>query len=125
MSTAQQIYTTAAALMMGGSGEELLPLFFPVLNLLLAENLSCENGLRASEGLPPLAAAPDVRSLSDEIPYRDALTRVVLPYGAAGLLGVEEDAGAAVGCKNKYEYERAQLVRGVCEPITDVYGGAG
>lgn len=122
--TAQQIWDAVRALMLEPAGEGgVAPYFLALLNLLLAETLTLENGLREAEGLPALERAPRVTALSQEVPYREALTRVALPYGAAGLLYAEEDPSAAVAYKNKYEYERARLLRGRVEPVADYYGG--
>jgi hypothetical protein len=121
---AQHIYDTALALMLGAQAdEETRAMFLPVLNLLLAENFALNNGLRTHRGMAALPSPPFVTSMGQRVEYEDIFTRVILPYGAAGLLYAEEDAGASVAYKNKYEYERAQLSRAEFVDIEDVYRG--
>lgn len=85
--TAMEIFTTACSyISQTVEDSEDITGFAPAwLNVLLAECLETENTLRRMDGQAELEEAPRVsgETMSMEIPYHDALTRIALPYGLA------------------------------------------
>lgn len=81
--TGQDIYILASAILWEGDNEDQDSKKFSVqfLNHLLPEALNAENSLRRRAGMEVLQAAPVIRSLDEEIPYREKLCRTALVYG--------------------------------------------
>lgn len=83
--TGKELYVMASATLYEADGEDLDSKKFsvPFLNILLQEALPVENSIREAEGMEPLGQAPFIRSLDEEIPYHDSITKGALPYGLA------------------------------------------
>lgn len=94
------------------------------LNLLLEESLPYENSILHAEGKTELGQSPKLTSLTEEIPYHDAITRVALPYGIAAFCWIDDDR------MNESELLRAKYLSALHdaaklteEPILDCYKG--
>lgn len=96
--------------------------FIPVLNILLAEAFDVNNSIRAAAGQEELTDIPSIAELDDAVPYDAKLCRMVLPYGAAGILYFEDNAALATQYKQKYEYELGQSAKAVYTQIDNYYG---
>ena len=85
--TAMEIFTTACSYISQTveDSEDIIGFAPAWLNVLLAECLETENTLRRMDGQAELEEAPRVsgETMSMEIPYHEALTRIALPYGLA------------------------------------------
>lgn len=121
---ADKIFDRVIALCFADTTEkgEMQSQFLTVLEMCAEELLPLENALREGRGLDLLPAAPAVESTESEIPYQAEILSF-LPYGPAGLLYMEDEAGIATQYKNKYETERAALTQGRFEEVADEYGG--
>lgn len=121
--TANDIYQSALTLMFGSGSDadDYRPYFLPTLNILLAENFELNNGIRISKGMQPLERIPNLQSMDDDVEYEDIFCAVVLPYGCAGSMYLEDDRGIGSEYKNKYEYERNRLITGYWRSVQDVY----
>ena len=121
--TANDIFNSAMTLMFGESRDvmDYQPFFLPTLNILLAENFEINNGIRISLGKEPLVQFPKIENMSDEIPYEEIFSRVILPYGCAGNIYTDDDRGLGSEYKNKYEYERNRIITGYYTEAQDVY----
>lgn len=67
------------------------------LNQLMINALREQNSMLVSRGLEPLACAPAVKTLEEEIPFDQGLAWECFPYGLAALLVAEDD-------KNKFNW---------------------
>jgi hypothetical protein len=105
--TADALFDYVLALMFSGTNEksEMLNQYLATLNIHLAELLDKENGFREE----PLEAPPIITSLSDTVDYNRRIL-AFLPYGIAGTMLAEDDAGIAVQYKNKYEELKANCI---------------
>ena len=105
--------------------EELASFAVLWLDTLAAEALPYENALRRyyrDESKPPLAAAPRVQSLTDEIPYREEICRVALPYGLAScLFSDEENEYRAQDFRARYISALNESQKLADEGVVDVY----
>lgn len=121
--TADKILSAALTLMFGTdqNAAEYSPYFLNTANLLLSENFSLNNALRALKGKEPLLDIPQITSLYDDIVYEDEFTLAILPYGVAGYIYTDDDKSIGQAYKNKYEYERARIIKSGYEDIKDVY----
>ena len=63
------------------------------INTLLFESLNTENSIRQSLGMEQLTTAPIIKSITDDIDYRDSLLRVSIPYGLASFIYRNDDDG--------------------------------
>lgn len=61
------------------------------INQLLADCLRENNAQRQSRGLEPLAAAPRLTALDEELEIDEAAARECFPYGLAALLVCDDD----------------------------------
>lgn len=122
--TANDILSTSLSLM----GEDVSTAgawqaqFTGVLNLLMAELIDAENSVRLASGQEELAEIPAVYSLTDTVPYCEAICRRVLPFGAAGTLLCEDNPALSAQYKNKYEYEKANAYRAAYTKINEQVG---
>lgn len=119
---AQKIFDTAVTLMFGTEEDKVdyLPLFLNILNLLLAENFDTNNALRELGGKEALLEVPEIKDILDDVPYEDIFTRNILPYGCAGYIYTDDDKNVGTEYKNKYEAERARLLKTAYMDIGDV-----
>ena len=103
--------------------KELEGFIVPWVNLLLAEALPYENSIRHAQREEELASAPQLTSMTDEIPYHDAIVRVALPYGLASYLfqDDENDYRSQV-YRNQYIAALQDAMQLQEEDIVDVYG---
>lgn len=83
--TAKMIYELASSFLYerDGDDEDSKRFCLGYLNVMLQETLDIENSIRRSKGQEELEEAPYLTSLTEEVPYSGALTRVAFPYGMA------------------------------------------
>ena len=94
------------------------------LNVLLAEALPAENSIRRAEGREPLAEAPVLKGLDEEVPYSGAIVRIALPYGLASWYFQQElDNFQAENYRARYIAALEDAKRCCEESIEEVYGG--
>ena len=122
--TADAIFDIVLALMFAEASEkDDYPGFLPILNLFLQETYELNNGLRRRRGAEALSAAPTVQELDQELTYEEEIVCLLLPYGIAGRLAVQENPSLGANYVNKYEFERENLaLRSAEEGIVDTYG---
>lgn len=120
---AKDIYDAVIALMFGNEKDkvEYEPYFLITINMLLSENFETNNSLRVSKGKKALETVPKITGMDDDVLYEDIFCDVILPYGCAGNIFLEDDRGIGVSYKNKYEYERSKALFGCYEEACDVY----
>lgn len=124
--TGQDVFDAALCLMADDAPEDYRSYVLPLLNILLAETMDVNNGLRRWAGKEPLTEAPQLTALDDEIPYEPLLLRMAFPPGlAAKLLFDDGDMNKMAYMQNQYAEGVNACVRGVAVPILDVYGGSG
>ena len=92
-----------------------------VLNLLLPELLGPNNQIRRLAGKEPLASAPVVASLEDEVGYEERFCRAVLPWGLAAWLLLGDEEGRAPDYMNLYVRAVNEAAQLVPEEVEDVY----
>lgn len=122
--TAKQVLDAALSLLFetGATAGDYTAFSLPLLNLLLPELLSLENGRRDAEGAKRLEEAPELLSLDDEIPYSRTLLRSVLPYGlAAKLVYDDNDMGKVSYFQQLYVNAANTFAQAVPETVVDVY----
>lgn len=90
--TGQEIFKRASAFIyeQPGEAEDSQQFSLDFLNMLLIEALPYENSIRRFEGQEELKTAPQLTSLSEDVPYHDSIAGLALPYGLASPL-FEED----------------------------------
>jgi len=66
-------------------------LFYPLLNIVLAECFEKNNILRRINGKAELTEIPFITNGDDEIIYEDVMTRAIIPHGIAANLYSEDD----------------------------------
>lgn len=102
--TVKDIYENALALNLARTDEDTELEFFAVklFNILLAETREYNNCLRIKKKKQPLATAPVVNSVAEEMPYEDELY-APLSYGLASkLLAAQEETTLAALYNNQY-----------------------
>lgn len=119
MMTAREIFKTAVTLMFGEQADEqdYEPFWINTLNWILAENFKTNNALRALRGKEPLQNMPLIADMDGEVDYEDEFTRYILPMGCAGYIYTDDDKGVGAEYKNKYEFERSQILAADYEDI--------
>lgn len=128
--TAMEIFTTACSYISQTveDSEDIIGFAPAWLNVLLAECLETENTLRRMDGQAELEEAPRVsgETMSMEIPYHDALTRIALPYGLASDVYRDADDNYRVKkFRDLYIAALEEAVRGEGETVVDAYAGSG
>lgn len=92
-------------------------------NLAAAECLPCEKAIRAARGEEEPAASPEFSSLSDEIPYSEA---VLTPFiYALGSLAAKDDGDSEwmATLRARFSGSLQELTPWVSGTIENVYGG--
>lgn len=119
--TGTDIFDTALVLMNEDTTSKAdYPGFLTLLNLFLMENYDINNGLRLAAVKLELVEVPWLTTLTDAVGYEPVMERVILPYGLAGRLVIEDNASLAAQFTNKYEYEREKAIRARFEnPVED------
>ena len=122
--TAQEIFNIAFTLMFGEEGEEsdYTPFWINTLNFIIAENYKTNNTLRVMRGKEALTSMPLVTAMGDTVDFEDEFTRQIFPMGCAGYIYTDDDKGLGQAYKNKYEYERSQVLEARYETIEEVDG---
>ena len=90
-----------------GDNEEFRGRCVALINHMMGQTFAVNNGLRASKGIPKLAAAPVIAALDDMLPYEDELCSGAFPYGLAEKYVFDENDFQKVG------YFNGQYVQGV------------
>ena len=124
--TAQQIYELASSFLYERDGDDADSKRFCLgyLNIMLQETLDIENSIRRSRGQAELEDAPYLVSLSDDVPYNGALTRVAFPYGMAYYFYKEGmDNYTAAEYKASYVDACSRAAKVQCGVVQDVHGG--
>nr|WP_302958520.1 hypothetical protein [Ruthenibacterium lactatiformans] len=124
--TAMEIFTTACSYISQTveDSEDIIGFAPAWLNVLLAECLETENTLRRMDGQAEFEEAPRVsgETMSMEIPYHEALTRIALPYGLASDVYRDADDNYRVKkFRDLYIAALEEAVRGEGETVVDVY----
>ena len=121
--TAREIYDKVGSLMFWEESDkaDYQPYWLDTLNRLLQENFMKNNVLRKMRGKEPFTATPQAIDLDTEVDYETEFTGNLLPLGGAGYLGFDDDRVYATEYKNKYEYEREQILAAGYEEIGNVY----
>ncbi|MEG2931792.1 MAG: hypothetical protein RR825_08385, partial [Ruthenibacterium sp.] len=122
--TAMEIFKTAAAYLSQSveDSEDLAPFVLPWLNVLLAESLPTENGMREAEGEIALAKAPVLLTLNDTIPYHDEIACIALAYGLASDFCRDDDNDYRVSdFRARYVNALNEATRGTQNLVRDVY----
>lgn len=118
---------TAALALMGAdlTSADYTAYAIPSVNLMLADLFSINNALLALAGQAELTAMPSVSGAGEAVPYRDELTRNVMPYGLARDLG-RMDANPGVGGFTRiYDQNKESFNAGVSQDMLDCYGADG
>ena len=90
--------------------------FVKQMNVILAECFDANNSLRRKRGKAELKEIPEITELEDSPGYEDYFERMVIPYGVASLIYVEDDeSGISNVYRAKYmeklnEYSGARFV---------------
>jgi hypothetical protein len=119
--TGTELLNLALPLMFAADSAEYQDAAIPVINLLLSDCFEVNNSIRKHNGDAEFTEIPEIDTLSDELPYEDAINRKVLPFGLAGYLYAEDDATVATLRMNKYEYEKAQNYKAEYVQVNDYY----
>lgn len=134
MTTAQQVYEMAIALMdsQNDAGQadvadnnEYKTRTLPILNILRGELYPFSDTHEADDEGRPIAAL--IRSFDKPIDLDDYICQSVMPYGLAAHLLLAEDPATANFFQQRYDELKLTLSRGLpaqSEDIIDVYGGA-
>lgn len=120
--TAQEIFNIAFTLMFGETGEEsdYSPFWINTLNFIIAENYKTNNALRVMRGKEALTEMPLITDMTETVNFEDEYTRHIFPMGCAGYIYTDDDKGLGQAYKNKYEYERSQILGTQYETIEEV-----
>ena len=123
MNTAEEIFKTAVTMMFGEQADEqdYNPFWVNTLTWMMAENFKTNNALRVLRGKEPLTTIPLITDMSDKVEYEDEFTRYILPMGCAGYIYTDDDKGVGAEYKNKYEFERTQVLEAKYEDIESGY----
>ncbi len=82
-------------------------MYYPILNMIIAECFRENNILRRKKQLEPLEEMPYAAEPADEIPYEEEMVRKIMPYGIAANLYSEDDEN---GITNVYR-EKYMLMK--------------
>ena len=94
----------------------------PNINLLMEELLDVENSIRIYNKQEPLAIAPTIEFLTDDVPYSDTVCRMVMPYGLAVLLCTGDDEYSKAGFfDSRYQTARQRYAKAIYVPLEDPY----
>lgn len=117
--TARQIFETAVTLMFGEKADEqdYEPFWLNTLNWILAENFKTNNALRMLRGKEPLAEVPLILDMDADVEFEDEFTRYIFPMGCAGYIYTDDDKGVGANYKDKYEFERNQILAADYEDV--------
>lgn len=112
--TADQIFDIVVALCNWESSDktDYETIFLQDLNIIMAECFRANNGLRRLRGKAPLEEMPEVTEKTDAPGYEDLFERMILPYGVASLIYVEDDE---TGITNVY---RSKYLEALAENTT-------
>ena len=90
---ADKIFDFVMGLMFSGREEkaDFEAVFYPTLNVILAECFEKNNILRRKKGLQALAVIPEISRPEDEVDYEEIMLRTIIPYGTAANIYCEED----------------------------------
>lgn len=133
MTTAQQVYEMAIALMdsQNDTGQadvadnnEYKTRTLPILNILRGELYPFSDTHETDDEGRPIAAL--IRSFDKPIDLDDYICQSVMPYGLAAHLLLAEDPATANFFQQRYDELKLTLSRGLpaqSEDIIDVYGG--
>lgn len=110
--TAEKVFDLVMGLMFSGKGEkaDYQEMFFPILNLILADCFAANNCMRQQKGKEKLENIPQINKESDEIPYEEELLVKILPCGIAANLYAEDDE---TGITNVYRERYGNLLGAV------------
>lgn len=91
--TADQIFDIVVALCNWETADktDYEAVFLQDLNIILAECHEANNALRRRRGKELLEEIPEVATRTDKPGYEDLFERMILPYGVASLIYVEDD----------------------------------
>ena len=104
--TADQIFDTVVGLCFWTDEDkpEYKDQFIRVINLIISECFDANNSLRRRRGKEELAEIPTIKDLTTVIGFEDKFENIVIPYGVASIIYVEDDeAGLANIYRAKYE----------------------
>ena len=79
--TGSELLARAVAIMQETETEHYEPYAAPLINLVLAETFEVNQRIRRFGGKEELPALPQIRELSEEIPYEEVLCARALPLG--------------------------------------------
>lgn len=82
--------------------------FIHVLNVILAECFDANNSLRRMRGAEELETIPEITALTDEVGYEDKFERIVIPYGVASIIYVEDDEQGMANIYRSYYAEKRE-----------------
>lgn len=121
--TCDEIYTLALALL--GVERAAAPDYTArvpaLINTLLGQCLPADNRMRLGQEQPLREAIPRVHALGDTIDLNEALCLLVLPYGLAALLVLDEDAARAGFFHNTFLETLELFRRSGAMAILDIY----
>lgn len=122
--TGQEIFKRASAFIyeQPGDAEDSQRFSVDFLNVLLIEALPYENSIRRFEGKEELTNAPQIKGLSEDIPYHDEIAGLALPYGLVSPL-FEEDLDNYRGqmYRNRYIQALYDSQKFTTDAVEDVY----
>ena len=96
--------------------------FLAMLNGVLAECFSIENGQRKQKGEMELKMPQTVQSFEDGLVYDEILLRKCVVWGVCTLLALSDDDAVKAGAfNNKYEYEKLYALRGMYVDVENCY----
>jgi len=96
--------------------------FLAMVNGILAECFSLENGIREKNKQEVLQTPQVVQAFDDEIVYDEELLRKCMVWGICTLLAVSDGDGEKASLfHNKYEYEKMLALRGRYVDMEDCY----
>ena len=107
--TADQIFDTVVGLCFWTEEDkpEYQDQFIKVMNLILAECFDANNSLRRKRGKEEMLEIPMIEDLAEAPGYEDKFESIVIPYGIASIIYVEDDeSGLANIYRQKYEISR-------------------
>ena len=109
---ADKIFDSVMGLMFSEVSEksDFEKIFYPTLNIILAECFEKNNILRRKKGLEVLTFIPEVSRAEDEIGYEEIMLRSIVPYGVAANLYCEEDENGITNVyREKYMMMLAEI----------------
>lgn len=122
--TAEQIYETSLAYLYEykNKDKELRDFFLLFLNVTLQECLEVQNSILIFNEKNPLAAAPLITDIAQEVPYDDCLTRVAIPYNIAALyFQGDNKAKKAAEYRARYIAALQEYTKAISTDIEDIY----